>query len=186
MRRGNGVWSYCLAAGLVASLSACGGSDTPTSNPTPTPAPTPPPPVVISQIQGFSIEAGFVSFANFSTTSVGTLEATVDWTFATNDLDVYLTPGSCTFTQLTANQCTMLAFSESVTAKPERVRATNVAVGAYTLWVANAGPGDETLSYQVVFTGNATGGGAPGAASQSAAAAPSFGNVRPRGVVESR
>jgi hypothetical protein len=186
MRRGSGVWSYCLAAGLVASLSACGGSDTPTNNPTPTPPPTPPPPVVISQIQGFSIAAGFVSFANFSTTSVGTLEATVDWTFPANDLDVYLTPGSCTFTQLIANQCTLVAFSESVTAKPERVRATNVAVGAYTIWVVNAGPGDETLSYQVVFTGNATGGGAPGAASQSAAASPAFGKVRARGAVESR
>ena len=186
MRRGNGVWSYCLAAGLLAGLSACGGSDTPGApTPTPTPVPTPPPPVVVSQIQGYSLRAGFVSFANFSTTSVGTLEATVDWTFATNDLDVYLTPGTCTFTQLTANQCTMVAFSESVTAKPERVRATNVAVGAYTIWVANAGPGDETLSYQVVFSGNATGGGAPGAASQSADT-PSFGKVGLRGAVESR
>jgi hypothetical protein len=142
--------------------------------------------VVVSQIQGFSLRAGFVSFANFSTTSVGTLEATVDWTFPANDLDVYLTPGSCTFTQLTANQCTMVVFSESVTAKPERVRATNVAAGSYIIWISNAGPGDETLSYQVVFTGNATGGGAPGAASQSATAGPSFGKVRPRGAVESR
>jgi len=187
MRRGNHVWSYFLAAGFLASLAACGGSGNPDapSTPAPTPVPTPPPPVVVSQIQGYSLRAGFVSFANFSTTSVGTLEATVDWTFPANDLDVYLTPGTCTFAQLTANQCTTVAFSESVTAKPERVRATNVAVGAYTIWVANAGPGDETLSYQVVFSGNATGGGAPGAASQSADT-PSFGKVGLRGAVESR
>jgi hypothetical protein len=152
----------------------------------PTPVPTPPPPVVVSQIQGFSLKAGFVSFANFSTTSVGTLEATVDWTFATNDLDVFLTPGTCSFAQLTANQCTMVAFSESVTAKPERARATNVAAGSYIIWIHNAGPADDTLSYQVVFTGNATGGGAPGAASQSTTERPSFGKVQPRGAVESR
>ena len=189
MRRGNGGWPYAIAAGLLAGLTACGGGGggggTGGVTTSSTPPPTPPPPVVISQIQGFSLRAGFVSFASFSTTSVGTLEATVDWTFATNDLDVYLTPATCTFTQLTANQCTVLAFSESTTAKPERARATNVAAGNYTIWVANAGPGDDTLSYQVVFTGNATGGGAPGAASQSADS-PSFGKIRLRGAGEAR
>jgi hypothetical protein len=142
--------------------------------------------VVISQIQGFFLRASFVSFANFSTTSVGTLEATLDWTFPANDLDVYITPGTCTFAQLTANQCTMIVFSESTVAKPERVRATNVVAGSYTIWVSNVGPGDETLSYQVVFTGNAAGGGAPGAASQSGADSPSFAKSTPGGAVEAR
>ena len=78
----------------------------------------------------------------------------VDWTFAANDLDVYVTPATCSFEQLIADQCSVLGFSESVTAKPERVRITNLAAGNYILWVANAGPGDDRLSYQVILTEN--------------------------------
>ena len=185
MGRAGGIWSYVLATGLVAGLAACGGSGNPggPSTPTPTPRPTPAPPVVVSQTQGFSLRAGFVSFANFSIPSTGTVEGVVDWTFPANDLDVYLTNASCTFDQLIANQCSMLGFSESVTAKPERVSVANVAAGNYIIWVANAGPGDETLSYQVVFTANATGAGAPGVASASTSAGAWFEKGRPRGSV---
>jgi len=180
MRRGNRVWSYVLAGVIVAGLGACGGGG-PTGG-TPPPPPPPPTPVIVAQGQGFPLKVDFVSFANFTTPQVGTVEATVDWTFAANDLDVYLTPGSCTFDQLIANRCSMLTFSESTTAKPERVRATNVAAGSYIIWVANAGPGDESLSYQVVFTANATGSVAPGvAASDSASLRPSLEKGRLRG-----
>jgi hypothetical protein len=182
-------WARGLAAAAAVSalvgLAGCGGGgNSPTVVPTPTPVPTPPPPVVVSQIQGFSLRANFVSFANFSVPSTGTVEAIVDWTFPANDLDVYLTTATCTFTQLQANQCSTLGFSESFTAKPERVKVTNVAAGNYMLWVANAGPGDESLSYQIVFSANA--GGGPGAVSVSAPEAPSFEKGRPRGVVEAR
>lgn len=185
MRRGKSTWSYLLAAGLVAGLVACGGGGG-GGVVNSTPPPTPPPPVVVSQILGYSLSAGDVSYAPFATTSTGTLEATVDWTFGTNDLDVYLTPSSCTFDQLTAARCTMLAFSESSTTKPEKARATNVAAGNYIIWIHNVGPADDTLSYQVVFTGNATGAVAPGTTSQSATARPSFTKTRPRGAVEAR
>jgi hypothetical protein len=69
-----------------------------------------------------------------------------------------------------------VAFSESSTAKPERPRATNVQAGAYTLWVGNLGPTDESVSFQVVFSANAAAGAAPGAASVAAPAPerPSF------------
>jgi hypothetical protein len=185
MPRWNRIWSSVLAAGLLAGLVACGGDGPTNVTPPPPPPPTPPPPVVVSQIQGFALRAGFASFANFSTTSTGTLEATVDWTFATNDLDVYLTPSTCTFAQLAANQCTMIAFSESETAKPEKARATNVAPGNYIIWIHNVGPADDTLSYQVVFSGNATGAGGVSAASQSAAGSAAFAKTRPVGLVES-
>ena len=99
------------------------------------------------------MRAGTGGYEPFSIQRIGTVEATVDWTLADNNFDVYLTPGSCTFDQLRADQCSYVAFSQSV-AKPERVRATNVAAGTYTIWIFNFGTRDDTLSYQVVFTAN--------------------------------
>lgn len=182
MHRGKRSWFHLLAAGLVTGLGACGGGGNPGgSSPTPTPVPTPPPPVVVSQLQGFAIEAGIVSFANFSTQRTGTVEATVDWTFAANDLDVYVTPAACSFEQLLADVCSVLGFSESVSAKPERVRITNVTAGNYILWVANAGPGDDRLSYQVILTANAVAAGDSGeAASRARALHPEFDKGHPK------
>jgi hypothetical protein len=141
--------------------------------------------VVIAQANGFRLPVLNLADIPFTTTSVGTVEAIVDWTFASNDVDVYITR-SCTFEQFIAEQCTVVAFSESTTAKPERPRATNVQPGAYTLWVGNLGPTDESVSYQVVFSANAAAGGAPGAASLAAPARPSFQKGKLRGVIAIR
>jgi len=180
MRRSIRTWSHLLAAALVTGLVSCGGSDTVTNNPTP--PPTPPPPEIVSQRQGFAIEAGVVAFANFATQRAGTVEAVVDWTFVANDLDVYVTPATCAFEQLVADQCSVLGFSESVTAKPERVRITSMTAGNYILWVANAGPGDDRLSYQVILTANAVGAEAPTgeAASRARALHPEFHKGHPK------
>jgi hypothetical protein len=94
--------------------------------------------------------------APFTTALTGTLEATVDWTYVTDDVDVYLVRGDCSPQQFVAVQCNIAAFSESVTAKPERVRLTGAVPGVYTLFVANAGPQDESVSWQVVLTPTAT------------------------------
>lgn len=148
------VFASVLGAAIALSLGACGGGGGgggPTT-PTSTPVPTPTPPSVVSQGNGFPLEAGFVGLVNFTTTRTGTLEATVDWTFAANDLDVLITRGNCDFDQLIAQQCTILTFSDSASAKPEKIRTDNAAAGTYTLFVENIGPGDESVSFQVVLT----------------------------------
>jgi hypothetical protein len=82
-------------------LAACGGN-TPTGvTPTPTPPPTPPPPAVVAQGNGYRLPVLNLGDIAFSTTSTGTVEAVVDWTFASNDVDVYITR-SCTFEQFIA------------------------------------------------------------------------------------
>jgi hypothetical protein len=111
---------------------------------------------VVSQ-GAFSLEAGFVGLLPFSTGLSGSLEVVVDWTFATNDVDVALVRGNCSFEQFEAQQCPVLAFSLSTTAKPERIRADGAAAGAYTLFVENTGPDDESLSYQIILTSTGTG-----------------------------
>jgi hypothetical protein len=156
-RRGLAIAGGLLLAAL---LSACGGSSGPTSPPITTPPPTTlPPPAVVSQGSG-TLEVDFLARVPFTTTQAGRLDATVDWTFATNDVDVLLTRGNCTFEQLDAGACDIAVFSVSETAKPEKVSLTGAAAGSYTLFIGNEGPTDEGVSYQVVL--------APGASSASA------------------
>lgn len=136
----------------------CGGGSgpsAPTVVATPTPAPTPAPPVVLLQ-GNFALEADFFAILRTVTApSSGVLEMTTDWTFARNDVDIVLARGSCTVAMIEADTCDIVAFTESLTAKPERLRI-NVTAGVYTPLVVNWGPDDESGAVQIVFTANAT------------------------------
>jgi hypothetical protein len=100
-----------------------------------------------------TLEVGFIgSTTPFTTTLTGHIDVTVNWTLATNDVDVALTRGACTAQQFIDDQCTIATFSESVTDKPEHIRLASAAPATYTIILANAGPGDESLSWQAVHT----------------------------------
>jgi len=150
------AFSCLVGVALTASLVACGGGDTPGGpGPVPaTPAP-PPPPVVVSQVTGLAIEANVLGRVLVEATRSGTLTATVDWTFAENDVDVAIVGGDCSFEAFLGGQCPIVAISASTTAKPERISGAANA-GTYTLFIENTGPGDETISYQVVLTPDAS------------------------------
>ena len=159
-----------LAATLALALCACGGGGvTPAPLPTPTPTPVPPPRVVSQGSTG--LEAGMIGRTVFTTTLSGRLDATVNWTFVEDDLDVYVARGECTFEQFFGDQCPPAGFSESETAKPEMVTVQGAAPGSYTLFVGNLGPRDESLSWQVVLT--------PGAASAASSVGASFPSRQP-------
>ena len=154
---------------LAVMLGACGGSDGVTTPASPTPPPpTPRPPVVLDRGEG-QLPALVALFRPLGTTETGAFDVTVDWTFATNDIDFFLARGNCSFAQFIADQCAFAASSTSTTAKPERVRLANQPAGTYTLVVANFGPDDESIAYQVVFT--------PGTAAASASHAVSEARV---------
>lgn len=163
VRRHSGTMRSRIAGFVALGLAltgqwGCGGSSTP-SAPTPVaapaPAPTPQPPQVLLE-RSFSLPSGFIgSFRGVSVTSSGVLTVTVDWTFATNDLDAFLVRGLCTEEMYDAGTCDFIAFTDSPTAKPEML-AVNLTPGTYTPMVANFGPDDESGSVQVVFTGGAT------------------------------
>ena len=159
--------SGSLAVTLAMVFFACGG-DGVTPPPLATPTPTPvPPPRVVSQGSD-SLEAGMIGRTVFTTTLSGRLDATVNWTFVEDDLDVYVAQGECTFEQFFDGQCLPAGFSESETAKPEVVTVQGAAPGSYTLFVGNRGPRDESLSWQVVLTPGAAAGAASTAASSAA------------------
>jgi hypothetical protein len=101
----------------------------------------------------------------FDTTATGTIEATVDYTFADTTLAVWIANGRCTADQFEADQCQMLATSFSG-GKPRKVALADRAAGSYTLIAGNAGPRDESVSFQVVFTRSATAGSPPAASSR--------------------
>ena len=96
----------------------------------------------------------FIIYFPFTTTATGTIGVTVDWTFATNDIDVYLARGTttCSLEQFNSRQCTWLGSAESTTAKPERLSVPNLAAGPYTLYVVNWGNTQESMSYQITLT----------------------------------
>ena len=182
------IWSCVLTGLALTALSACGGNPAGPSGggPTPTPPPTPPPPVVVIQQQGFALQVEFLGRRPFTTTRAGALEAIADWTFATNDVDVAITRGDCSFDQFEAAQCEILAMTISTTTKPERANVQSAAVGTYTLFVANFGPTAESISYQVVLTPSATGSGSFEAAGSAANGSPFPFKARPRGRTELR
>jgi hypothetical protein len=87
----------------------------------------------------------------FPVASSGRLDVTIDWTFATSPIGVYVvTASSCTIDSFNAGSCTFLARSET-TAKPRKF-SVNVNAGNYELIVANFADQDESISGQVVLS----------------------------------
>lgn len=83
-----------------------------------------------------------------TTRVAGTLEGTVDWTLASNNISLFWGQGECR-----ANlNCATLA-QVTTTQKPKILTLQNAQPGTYTLIVANMGTTDESISYQVVLVG---------------------------------
>jgi len=79
----------------------------------------------------------------------GTLDGTVQWTFASNDVDLAVSDTTCT--EAAFPFCTFLAEATSTTAKPERVSLT-VSAGTYRFWVLNLGPERESGTLEIGLT----------------------------------
>jgi hypothetical protein len=147
---GNAVrlWSLLLAA----LLPACGGdSSSVVAPPPPSPSPIPVTTVIDEgSFSGLPPQGG--AAGTFTTTRTGDLEFVVDWTFASNNLDLLLFRGECSEEQFLAEQCNLADSADSTTAKPERVGIGSAAAGTYTLVVINLGETEESFSYQVLLT----------------------------------
>ena len=152
--------SVALAAALILPGCGGGGGGGCGENPTgpscgPSPSPTPPPAVtrVISQGSG-SLGRRTVGPVVFTTTATGSVGITVDWTFATNDVDIFVARGAdpCTLETFNNRTCGFVASEESPSMKPEKLTVPGVAPGTYTLYVGNYGETDESVAYQVTLT----------------------------------
>ena len=176
---GRRVVSYMLGAGLALALGACGGGPTElcpagTTGSPPNCTPTPPPlpaPRVVSQ-GATDVPVGYAYGVYFDVSPTGTIDATVDYTYADTVLLVWIAKGQCSAEQFDNDQCQFVA-SSATGEKPRRVSATGQVAGTYTLVIGSLGPKDESISYQVVFSATAAA-AAPPAASERRSSEGSF------------
>lgn len=159
--------------GVALLFPACGGSTSTGGGITNNTPPPPPPPVRSLVIQGSSSGLGdhILGVVDFTTSAAGTLEAHVDWTFASSHMGVYLVRGNCSVDQFNARTCQFLSSSESSTEKPRTITTASTPAGAYQLLVGNYGPSEEAVSYQVFLT---SGGSASAASASRPQALPSW------------
>lgn len=149
---------------LTIVLAACGGDSSPTLQPTTAPTPTPGPVrSVVSQgtftISGPDKDYTYFVRRAFTTNVSGSLEVTIDWTYAESRLWMYLADGVCTGEQFASRDCPgpncachFGDMSERQTPKPRILTMADVAPGTRTLIVWNRGPRAESCSYQAVVT----------------------------------
>ncbi len=156
---GFAVFARLTIALAALVLPSCGTKETCSSNPagaTCTPPPTTAPAAVTRIVsQGNdSLESGFLGWVVFTTTTAGTLGVEVNWTFTTNDVDIFLARGNdpCTDETFGNGTCPFIATEESSSMKPEKLSVPNLAAGTYTLYIANFGDTDESVAWQATLT----------------------------------
>ena len=155
--------TLALAAGLAFALTlgACGGSSGSDCNKNPTGPGCPPPPTtlpactqsVVSSGTG-TLEARTLRFDQFSVPDTGRLDITVDWTFASSRIGVFLVPANTcnTVDEFNARSCNFLVRSEPSTVKPRKISTPNFAAGNYKWIFGNFSTSDESVSFQIVLS----------------------------------
>lgn len=152
MRTATRAASFSLLLGLGVALAACGSDSAPPTTPAtpvPTPVPTPTPAATLVQGSDKLPEKQVLSF-DVTTTKAGTVEVTVDYSFADSQVLVWLTDRQCSPQLFNQDSCDYLAKSLSG-AKPRVISASGVAAGTYSVFVANDGPHDEQVSWKVTL-----------------------------------
>jgi hypothetical protein len=156
------------SAGLLLVLFACGEDTSPTSAPTPVPpTPVPPtPPAAVVVIQGQEAlpappnPNGGTTLVkwDFATPAAGTVGVTISYLYDTSKILVWVTDRPCNKWQFERDECFYIAKSGEG-ARPRVLTASGVKAGKYTVFVANDGPYDEVVGYEVTLLPNSNGDG---------------------------
>ena len=134
-----------LTAVLIAPLAGCGGGGSSPSDPSNPPA-GPVRTLVAEGSQGDipPVTQGVAFFVTVQLATSAVVEATVDWTSASNPVAIVWGQGNCS---QDAN-CPILV-QNTTTAKPKTITTPNLVPGLYTLAVLNFGTTNEAVSYQI-------------------------------------
>lgn len=171
-----------LAAVLVVGLWSCGGDSTTAPTPTPTPSSTPAPPASVRTLIGqgsLKLDENFFAFtAPIPVSASSDLEFIVDWTFTDSVMATFIASGPCDGAAFNNNQCSILQQTSGTTPKPRVTVARRAGAGSYVFLVANAGPRNESISYQI-FTVTPPASAAAASISQGAASQPPAFTIAP-------
>jgi hypothetical protein len=176
-RIGHRAGAFCVVVLLV----SCGGSGSGSPvSPTAGSGPR------LLQQGGFSLNAPqddgglFFALTTITDPAAGRWEATVNWTFETNTMWMWVANGVCTADQFSRDECPFEAScpcqftirSETATPKPRVLTIPNAPGGARTLIVMNLGPREESGTYSVTLTSSSmiSGEGAPASSTSSGSA----------------
>lgn len=144
-----------LAGSILATALAGCGSSSPTRPPAPTPTPAPVT-ILVSEGSEGGLEERFLLSVPFHTTALGSIRATVDWTFPESIIYVYISRDTCTLEEFNGGTCQIVAASQTSTPKPRVLTVNGAAAGAYTLYIGNFAGETEAVSWQVHLTTTAS------------------------------
>jgi len=82
----------------------------------------------------------------------GTVDATVEWTFASDDVDIYVTAVTCTPEMFASERCAYKTKADGGTTKPERVSFGVSAGDKHRFWIVNFGPQRESGTFSATLT----------------------------------
>jgi uncharacterized protein YfaP (DUF2135 family) len=143
--------ALALAAAAAPFLNGCGAAS---MLPSPSTSTHVPARSVVLQA-GWELAAG--QFNGYEATFTGgtvsaTVDVTVQWTYAANDVDVFVTTTACTSDAFAAGGCSYVAKADGTATKPERLSFALTASGTYRVYVANFGPGQESGTLEIGIT----------------------------------
>jgi hypothetical protein len=140
-----------LAALLLALIAPACGSDPVTQPPVVVATPTPCTQTNVFQGAG-SFPPNVLDAEHISTTTTGRLDVTLDWTFTSSTIGLYVVAaGSCDLDAFKRNACNFLMRAEG-TAKPRKGSVANLAPGNYDVLIAYVGSQQESMSIQVILS----------------------------------
>ena len=125
----------CAAGALVMALAGCGGDN----GPRPPVVVTTPEPVraILSQTSFEGFQSGIWVSLELILTQRGVLDVTVDWTFPTTWMYVYVGNTNCSYAQLSGHTCPFFISSETQNPKPRVLLSESLAPGTYYLVLYN-------------------------------------------------
>jgi len=151
------VKKAALALAILTLPSCGGGAKSTTPTPTPTALPGTNRSVLTHgtrAIRAPDSQFTYFTLIDFTTPISGRLEVSVDWTYPTSDVWIFVSSAVCTAEQFQACPgvrctCPFLASSQTPTPKPQLFTVASVPPGSRSLFVWNRGPHDESIVYDV-------------------------------------
>ena len=147
---------FTVALALMVGLPGCGGGTT-TPPPVATPVPTPTTSVIF-QSAFPPLDPGDGAAGDFSIPNGGTVRVTMDWTFASNFMFIWVFSGTtCTdfetfFDTGAAPGCTTLGMDIDPATKPASFTFNVAAAQNARILVVNLGPTNESGVVQITLT----------------------------------